>query len=160
MRKFKLLFVCLGNICRSPLAEAVFKDYIHQQNLSDFFVCDSAGTSNFHVGESPDERAHDVAQKFGIQLQHNAKLFHDSDLDYYDFIWVMDHMNYDDVMRHAKDDTHKQKILLWRSFDSQINDVYDVPDPYYGSDNDFIEVVQICKRASVGFMEFLNKGFI
>ena len=157
MRKINLLFVCLGNICRSPLAEAVFKDYIKQQNLSNKFVCDSAGTSDFHVGESPDERALEIAKKFGIDLQHHAKLFNVADLDFYDFILVMDHMNYDAVMRYAKNHVQRQKILLWRSFDPQVSDVYDVSDPYYGDESEFAEVIHICKRSSIGFLDFLNK---
>ena len=147
----------MGNICRSPLAEAIFKNYIQQRGLADNFICDSAGTSNFHVGESPDVRACEIAKKFGINLQHNAKLFTSADLDYYDFILVMDHMNYDEVMKYATNSEQKEKILLWRSFDSQVNDIYDVPDPYYGGETDFAEVLYICERASIGFLEFLNK---
>jgi protein-tyrosine phosphatase len=155
--KIKVLFVCMGNICRSPLAEGVFASYLKQQNLENNFIIDSAGTSNYHVGDLPDRRARQVAVQDGFNLVHRARQIVPQDLDLFDYILVMDHLNYDAVLGMAKTKLQQDKIFLFRSFDNTNPDHYEVPDPYYGGFSDFIEVGEITKLASIGFISFLKQ---
>lgn len=154
--KIKVLFVCAGNICRSPLAEGVFSHYITQQKIADHFEIDSAGTTAYHVGEAPDKRAVEIAAKLGIKLLHFAREFTISDFYKFDYILVMDHLNYDAIVAQAIDDHYHNKVFLFRTFDIMANGFYDVPDPYYGGLEDFVEVGEIVTRASHGFIEFLQ----
>ncbi len=155
--KIKVLFVCTGNVCRSPLAEGIFFHYLDQQNLSNYFEIDSAGTSDYHVGEAPDERAIAVAANYGIELTHVARQFAVTDFTNYDYILVMDHLNYDAVVALAHKEQYHDKVFLFRTFDPLAEDFYDVPDPYYGGVEDFSEVGEIVTRASVGFLDFLKQ---
>lgn len=156
-QKIKVLFVCMGNICRSPLAEGIFIQELKSLNLSDKFIVDSAGTSNYHVGDSPDSRALKVASSYGVKLNHFAREFITDDFKEFDYILVMDHLNYDAVLNHAKESKYLDKVFLFRTFDEFSIDYYDVPDPYYGDDEDFFEVGDIIKRASAGFIRFLEQ---
>ncbi len=154
--KIKILFVCMGNICRSPLAEGIFKHQINQLGLADKFIVDSAGTSSYHVGDCPDCRAICEAQKLGIELKHSARQFTKQDFVDFDYIMVMDHLNHEAVLELSEHDSDQHKVLLFRTFDNQSEDFYNVPDPYYGSEDDFIEVGTIVSRASKGFIDFLR----
>ena len=156
MTKLKILLVCTGNICRSPLAEAIFVDYINQHNLVDVFEVDSCGTSAYHVESLPDERAIDAAKKYGITINHKARQINDTDLEYYDYILVMDHLNYEDVISSIPNSDKKNKVFLLRSFDLSTTVEYDVPDPYYGTQEDFDDVLIICKRSIDGFVSYLK----
>jgi protein-tyrosine phosphatase len=132
----KILMVCLGNICRSPLAEGLLASKLPK----DTFFVDSAGTGNWHVGRQPDERSIAVAKKNGLDISsQKGKHFQSSDFDEYDYIYVMDSSNYDDVMRMAKNETHRNKVQMI------LNELFpgenvDVPDPYYGMQNGFDNV--------------------
>ena len=129
----KILMVCLGNICRSPLAEGLLASKLPQEN----FIVDSAGTGNWHVGKPPDERSIAVAKKNGLDIsRQKGRHFSTADFDLYDHIYVMDSSNYNDVMAAAKNDAHKQKVklLLEELFPGEN---VDVPDPYYGMQNGF-----------------------
>jgi protein-tyrosine phosphatase len=129
----KVLMVCLGNICRSPLAEGVLKHKTKELGL-DWFV-DSAGTGDWHVGELPDRRSIAVAKKYGIDLtDQRARHFKSKDLDGFDLILVMDKDNYWDVMRLAKTDAQRQKVQMIMNYVHPNSDAI-VPDPYY--DNRF-----------------------
>ncbi len=156
--EIKVLFVCLGNICRSPLAEGIFKNYITQQGLGQFFYLDSAGTSDYHVGAAPDQRALSIAADYGIVLQHCARQFKPDDFQNFDYILVMDHLNYDAVLGLAASLVDQKKVFLLRTFDAQSIDFFDVPDPYYGAVEDFQEVSEIVWRSSQGFVKFLIKA--
>ncbi len=158
MIKLKILFVCTGNICRSPVAEGIFLDHIFKNNLLSSFEVDSAGTTAYHSGSKPDSRSIILAKKHLITLNHIARQITPNDLDYYDFILVMDHRNYEDVIALTKNPQHKSKIFLLRSFDltHDENSEYAVPDPYYGQDADFEEVFTICKNSIEGFMKYLS----
>lgn len=129
----KILMVCLGNICRSPLAEGLLASKLPK----DKFIVDSAGTGHWHVGRQPDERAIAVAKKNGLDIStQKGKLFSANDLDAFDYIYVMDSSNYDDVIRMAKTDLQKAKVTMI------LNELFpgenvDVPDPYYGLANGF-----------------------
>ena len=135
----KILMVCLGNICRSPLAEGILASKLPKEN----FKIDSAGTGHWHVGKKPDERSIATAKKNGIDITNQrGRLFKSNDLDYYDHIFVMDSSNYDDVIKFVKTDAQKQKVQLI------LNELFpgenvDVPDPYYGLQNGFDTVYEM-----------------
>ena len=129
----KILMVCLGNICRSPLAEGILASKLD----SDQFFVDSAGTSSWHVGKSPDERSIAVAKKNNISIAHQrGKHFNAKDFDLYDYIYVMDSSNYDDVMQLAATPEHQKKVKMILN-ELFLGENVDVPDPYYGLPNGF-----------------------
>ncbi|KLT67834.1 MULTISPECIES: low molecular weight protein-tyrosine-phosphatase [Flavobacterium] len=135
----KILMVCLGNICRSPLAEGILASKLPQNT----FLVDSAGTGSWHVGHSPDKRSIAVAKKNGIDINHQkGRQFKTSDFDEFDYIYVMDISNYDDVLLLAKTAEHKNKVQLI------LNELFpdenvDVPDPYFGVSNGFDNVYEM-----------------
>lgn len=156
--KIKILFVCGGNICRSPLAEGVCKNILQQQGLQNLFFVDSAATNNYHVGSCPDSRAIQIAAEVGIILHHCARQFKIDDFNNFDYILVMDHLNYDAIITQTKNENYHNKVFLFRTFDALVKGFYDVPDPYYGSVEDFIEVRDISVRAVKGFLNFLRES--
>jgi len=135
----KILMVCLGNICRSPLAEGILASKLPNEN----FIVDSAGTGSWHVGHSPDKRSIAVAQKNGLCIDgQKGRQFQASDFDEFDYIYVMDNSNYRDVLHLAKTPEHKNKVQLI------LNELFpdenvDVPDPYFGVSNGFDNVYQM-----------------
>lgn len=133
----KILMVCLGNICRSPLAEGILKSKLPKE-----FEIDSAGTGNWHEGENPDNRSINVAKKFGIDISYqHARQIKNTDFDYYDILYVMDKNNYDNVIALCKKEAQKQKVKLILDESSNVDKT--VPDPYYGSEEDFIHVFHL-----------------
>ncbi|MDD3267575.1 MAG: low molecular weight phosphotyrosine protein phosphatase [Burkholderiales bacterium] len=155
-KKIKVLFVCKGNICRSPLAEGIFVSILKKNNLSDKFVIDSAGTCDYHVGNLPDDRAIKIALDHGITLNSSARLFTPEDLKIFDYVLVMDHLNYESVTELVKDENIHDKVFLLRSFDSDSADFQNIPDPYYGSESDFDEVFDIITKSESGFLDYLH----
>mgnify|MGYP003498039547 FL=1 len=129
----KILMVCLGNICRSPLAEGILASKLPKNK----FKVDSAGTGSWHVGHKPDDRSVAVAKKNKINISdQKGRQFSKSDFDSFDYIYVMDNSNYDDVIELAESQEHKQKVQL--ILDELFpNEKVDVPDPYFGLPNGF-----------------------
>ena len=135
----KILMVCLGNICRSPLAEGLLATKLPK----DKFIVDSAGTGNYHIGKEPDQRSIMTAQKNGLDITNQkARQFTPRDFEDFDYIYVMDNSNYDDVIELAKNEQHKQKVQLILN-DLFPGDNVDVPDPYYGLQNGFDMVYEM-----------------
>jgi protein-tyrosine phosphatase len=134
----KILMVCLGNICRSPLAEGILKSKLPK----DQFFVDSAGTSGYHNGNPPDIRSIQVAKKNGLNISNQkSRLFERYDFELFDHIFVMDQSNYNAVICQAQNDKDAQKVKLILNFPgSKINEV---PDPYYGGDHGFEHVYRL-----------------
>tara|TARA_R100000005_G_C4991711_1_gene199033 strand:+ start:231 stop:716 length:486 start_codon:yes stop_codon:yes gene_type:complete len=158
MSKVKVLFVCLGNICRSPLAEGIFKKKVEEKGLADRFVIDSCGTSNYHIGEQPDRRTIKNALANGVRLNHQGRQFTVQDFNDFDYIVAMDSSNVQNIEKLRPEGNSKQ-ILLVRSFD-ELSMNRNVPDPYYGGENGFQEVFNILDRSIEGLVNHvvLEKG--
>lgn len=145
----KILMVCLGNICRSPLAHGIFEHLAKSQNRH--WTIDSAGTGDWHIGQEPDRRSIAVARQNGIDITNQrAQQFRRDFFDEYDHILVMDRQNYKDVLRLAKDDAQKAKIRLFLNDDI-------VPDPYH-DDQQFEPVFQLIYKRSQELIEEFSKA--
>ncbi|MCX4186701.1 low molecular weight protein-tyrosine-phosphatase [Methylophaga sp. OBS4] len=156
MSQIKVLFVCMGNICRSPTAEGVFLKLLTDLGTRDRFHVDSASTHAYHVGEQPDARAQQTARKRGIDLSFiRARKFAISDFEEFDHILAMDSDNYD-ILVAACPSTHKDKVKLFLDFAPQRTE-RDVPDPYYGGQNGFDHVFDLVEDASRGFYHSVIK---
>jgi protein-tyrosine phosphatase len=146
----KILMVCLGNICRSPLAEGIMAHKIKQHQLN--WIVDSAGTGEWHVGKLPDSRSIEVARVHGIDITHQrAKQFKQSDFDEYDLVFVMDSSNYQNVNRLARNEADKKKVELIMNLAIPNRNV-NVPDPYYGEFG-FEKVFQMLDQATDAVLE-------
>ena len=152
--KTKVLFVCMGNICRSPTAEGSFRSIVSKQELSDFFEIDSAGTHAYHIGNPPDSRSLQSARKYGVDLSNQrARQIHESDFYYYDHIIAMDTDNIDILKSICPTDSQSQiKLLLNYLPDSNLQSV---PDPYF--EGKFDEVFEMIFAACTSFLENLAK---
>lgn len=150
----RILFVCLGNICRSPLAEAIFQSKVSRLDLADRFFVDSCGTSNYNLGCEPDPRTAANAKKNGVSVHHIARQLEPEDFAAFDKILVMDRRNLRDAMSVSNEQYHS-KISLVRDFDPL--GPGDVPDPYYGTEKDFQAVFEILDRTVDNLLSDLQK---
>ena len=152
----KILFVCLGNICRSPAAEGIFNKKIKESDLEKSFVVDSAGTGGWHVGNLPDERMRKTALSRGIELTSRARQIEENDLYKFDHILVMDKENLNAVKSLIKDPQNpvnsKIRLILSYSKNSKLDEV---PDPYYGGQNGFDKVLDLLDDAMDGLIDSL-----
>lgn len=145
--KLSVLFVCLGNICRSPLAEGVFRHLVRDAGLENHFSIDSAGTSSYHTGDPPDQRTTSVAQARGIKLTGASRQLQSQDLHSFDYVIVMDEDNLAEVRRMARKQAPRAAVHLLREYDPEANGDLNVPDPYYGGARGFENVHDIVERA-------------
>jgi protein-tyrosine phosphatase len=150
----RILVVCLGNICRSPTAEAALREAVADAGLADRVEIDSAGTGDWHIGHPPDPRMVEAAAADGLALDGKARQMIADDFADTDLVLVMDRQNLRDVLALAPDDEVRAKVRLFREFDPE-RDGDDVPDPYYGGDDGFGEVVRIVRRAARGVVDDL-----
>jgi protein-tyrosine phosphatase len=146
-QEISVLFVCLGNICRSPLAEGVFRRILDEQGLSDQFRVDSAGTGSWHVGESPDHRAIRSAATHGVTLSGHARQVQPEDLHSFDYIVAMDQSNLSHLERYRDGVGGEAALYLLREFDPDGGPEAEVPDPYYGGPHGFEEVYGMVDRS-------------
>ncbi|MFT4603976.1 MAG: protein-tyrosine phosphatase [Rhodothermales bacterium] len=150
----RVLFVCLGNICRSPLAEGVFKAQVEAAGLSDRFEIDSAGTGNWHVGHAPDQRMLQTALGHTVFLTSRGRQFEYKDFDSFKHILVMDRSNLHDVLFLDRKERFSDRVKLFREFDPEPED-YQVPDPYYGGAEGFEQVYGIVERTGEALLASL-----
>ena len=158
MEKIKLLFVCLGNICRSPSAENLMRHLLTEKGLLDKFELDSAGTSSYHVGSPPDSRMRAAAKKRGIQLKGRSRQIEDFDLDYYDLVLAMDNSNFQNIKYLDRKGKYHHKIKMMCDFASEHTDK-EVPDPYYGGESGFDYVIDLLLDACDGLYDHCKDEF-
>jgi protein-tyrosine phosphatase len=139
---YKLLFVCLGNICRSPSAENIMNHLLLQRGLTEKIICDSAGTSSYHIGSKPDARTAKAALKRGISMTGEARQFNKADFEKFDLILAMDRYNYRDILSLDPEGKYKDKVHLMCDY-AQSHGDRDVPDPYYGGVDGFDYVIDL-----------------
>ena len=157
MEKIKVLFVCMGNICRSPTAEGVFAKLLKEQELEDCFLIDSAGTHAYHEGEQPDLRSQRAALERGIKLDHlRARKVIMGDFEDFDYLLAMDGHNFE-TMIDACPDEYKNKISYFLDYAPQLT-TREVPDPYYGGQFGFEDVLDMIEAASEGFLSMLQSA--
>ena len=152
-----LLFVCLGNICRSPAAEGVFLNLLHSKGVQDQFVVDSAGTGGWHVGKAADSRMRSAAKRRGVSIDSIARQISSKDLHIFDLILTMDSENLADVTRLAEQTSShsidKIKPILTYAKSTDLNDV---PDPYYGGEEGFEKVLDLLEDACEGLFAAIS----
>ncbi len=158
MKKVRVLFVCLGNICRSPLGAAILKKKVAEQQLELRIEIDSCGTSNYHIGGNADPRTIANALKHDVPITHCARQLIADDLENFDFIFAMDNSNFQNILRLSVNNAHEVKVRMMREFDP-INQGAEVPDPYLGGESDFQEVFEILDRSTDHFLRYLKDEY-
>ncbi len=154
----RLLFVCMGNICRSPAAEGIMNFLIAKQGLQTDFVCDSAGTSGYHEGEPADARMIQFAKGRGFELITLSRAFKaPEDFENFDYILTMDETNYRNIVRLDPAGKYVEKVVPMVKF-CKVHDVKEVPDPYYQGDDGFRLVLDILEDSCGEFLKFLKDG--
>jgi protein-tyrosine phosphatase len=159
--KKKILFICTGNICRSPLAHALFEQQAEKAGLSSAFEVESAGTTAYHVGEQADDRMRATAARRGSPFSHRARKLSHQDLSYYDYLFVMDHGHLRQVRNMAASaglGDLDGKLRMFREFDPEGNAGDEVPDPWYGGQDGFDLVYDIVHRTSGSLLEAFDEG--
>jgi len=151
----KIVFVCLGNICRSPTAHGVMEKLVASAGLADRVTIDSAGTGAYHIGELPDARSRAHAAKRGYELAHRARQLTATDIAAFDLVVAMDRQNVRQLRLIAGAPT--DKIVLLRSFDPTAPAEAEVPDPWYGGPDGFEEVLDQCERACAGLLAHVGE---
>jgi len=157
----RILFVCLGNICRSPTAEAVMTRLVREAGVDEeAFVIDSAGTGGWHAGEPPDPRAADAARRRGIELGGEARQVRDEDFEEFDLLLAMDARNLRDLRAMAPGPEAREKVRLLREFDPASAGAVDldVPDPYYGGPRGFDDVLDLVESACRGLLDEIRSA--
>lgn len=147
-----LLFICLGNICRSPAAHAVFLKMIEMRKLESKFIVNSAGIGNWHVGQLPDSRMIEHGSKRGYNINHHARQFCINDFNKFDYIVVMDEDNYNMITNMAKSDSDSIKVIRMADYFTQHSNS-SVPDPYYGESADFELALDLIEDGCEGLLK-------
>lgn len=151
--KHRLLFICLGNICRSPAAEGVMKAKVHAAKLDDQFFIDSAGIGDWHVGQLPDSRMRERGARRGYRLDSRARQIRHSDFDDFDLLLVMDRENYRIITSKAPDEESRKKVRMLTDYLQEHKNTDIVPDPYYGDLSDFDYALDLIEDACDGLLE-------
>ena len=151
---YKLLFVCLGNICRSPAAENIMNHLIQRKGLNESIICDSAGTSSYHVGSLPDRRMTAAAKQRGISMQGRARQFEIADFEEFNLILAMDRDNYGNICSLDRKQRYRDKVKLMCDFCSHFSE-QEVPDPYYGGSEGFDHVIDLLEDACEGLLHYV-----
>ncbi|MBL7665079.1 MAG: low molecular weight phosphotyrosine protein phosphatase [Bacteriovoracaceae bacterium] len=154
MSKIRVLFVCLGNICRSPAAEGIFLKKIDAKNFNRNFQVDSAGTGNWHVGQLPDARMRQVSLTRGYELTSRARQFTAEDFENFDLIVAMDNSNYANICKLSNNPEHLKKVTMMTSYCLK-HKLTEVPDPYFGGEQGFHHVIDILEDATESLLSSL-----
>ncbi len=157
MNKISVLFVCLGNICRSPAAEAIFIRLLERNGLNDAFIVDSAGTGSWHIGKKADSRMRIAAERRDINILSKARQINSKDFDEFNYILAMDDSNFKNIqdLKNRTASTGFAAIKKIQDFRSVFND-QEVPDPYFGGDEGFDYVLDILEDSVKGFLESIS----
>jgi protein-tyrosine phosphatase len=156
MQKTKILFVCLGNICRSPMAEGVFLNIVEREGKAQEFEIDSAGTAGYHVGALPDSRMRKHAANRGYNLVSRCRQVTKDDFEHFDYIVGMDESNIRNLKQIAQTPENIGKIYRMTDFCQRMSD-HEVPDPYYGGASGFEYVIDLLEDSCEGFYKFISK---
>lgn len=153
--RYKILFVCLGNICRSPMAETIMNKLIKENHLSNRIMVDSAGIIGFHAGEKADSRMRQHAYQRGYNITHISRPIRISDFDDFDLIISMDESVYDSLLDKAPSIPHESKVVRMTDFCQIHTDVTHVPDPYYGGASGFEHVIDLLEDSCIGLLKYV-----
>ncbi len=154
--KHKVLFICLGNICRSPAAEGIMRNLVEKEGLGDKFEIDSAGIGSWHADQLPDSRMRKCGAEHGYRFDSHARQFQKSDFKQFDTIVVMDNENYRTITSMASSQTDKDKVVRMADFLTSHREYTTVPDPYYGDYNDFELVITLLEDACQGLLKEIS----
>ena len=153
----RLLFICLGNICRSPAANAIMQRYVDEAGLSDKFDIDSAGIGPWHVGQLPDKRMREHGAQRGYRIDHIARQFDAAkDFDRFDYIIVMDEDNHRNITRQARSEENRRKVIRMADYFIKYKGRTSVPDPYYGDGEDFELALDLIEDGCKGLLAHLD----
>ncbi|MFT6863446.1 MAG: protein-tyrosine phosphatase [Akkermansiaceae bacterium] len=153
--RYNLVFVCVGNICRSPAAENIFRDVVKEAGLSDQIHCDSAGTIGFHTGKKPDSRMSRTIRRRGYEVAGYARQFALRDFEVFNLILTMDDENHRNVLKLTKTDADRAKVRKFTDF-CHHHDHSEVPDPYYGGEEGFQLVADLIEDGAAGLLKFVT----
>ncbi|MES9831700.1 MAG: low molecular weight protein-tyrosine-phosphatase [Candidatus Thiodiazotropha sp. LLP2] len=155
-KKIQVLFICMGNICRSPTAQGVFRDLVEKEGLSEFIITDSAGTIDYHTGGKADRRARETANKRGVDLSDlRARQVTVGDFEQFDYLLAMDHSNYEDLSALCPPGA-EERLHLFMDFAPHLTE-QEVPDPYYGGAAGFDRVFDLVEEASRGLLDHIRQ---
>lgn len=152
----RILFVCLGNICRSPAAEGIFRHLVEARGLSERFYIDSAGLGGWHVGEFPDSRMRKAGREHGYSFTHRARQITEADFEHFDLIVGMDRQNIQALTHMARTAEHREKVHLMTEYLQHYRSETAIEDPYYGTDADFLQVIRLLEDACQGLCQQID----
>lgn len=155
-KKHTVLFICLGNICRSPAAEGIFRHLVEERGLQDEFIIDSAGIGSWHIGQLPDIRMRECGMQHGYNFNSRARQFSRADFKHFDHIIVMDQENYEDVTAKASTPEDVEKVSYMTDYLTHHPEHSSVPDPYYGGAQGFDLVISLLEDACQGLLQKLS----
>ena len=155
--KHTVLFICLGNICRSPAAEGIMKSLVEKEGMSDDFFIDSAAIGSWHIGQLPDSRMRKCGAEHGYRFDSHARQFQKSDFQHFDLIMVMDNENYRAITSMASSQADKDKVVRIADYLTHHREYTTVPDPYYGDYSDFELVIELLEDACQGLLDSIKE---
>lgn len=155
--KHTVLFICLGNICRSPAAEGIMKSLVEKEGMSDDFFIDSAAIGSWHIGQLPDSRMRKCGAEHGYRFDSHARQFQKSDFQHFDLIVVMDNENYRAIISMASSQADKDKVVRIADYLTHHREYTTVPDPYYGDYSDFELVIELLEDACQGLLDSIKE---